>query len=391
VTAQTRHRSPFELLRFTASPVSVDLAVVELDGRFAQRGRFARQPVLVVEDGEQRVELAPVRAHFDGDRWRSVYAVPLGALDGGRFALGLRGTLLDLPTPDPADDADRFAALAREANRLRRALEAAENDAAAARAEAAAATAERGGAVTAARDAAEGAAAERIAALEAEVVAAHRTAAADAEERRAEAERALEAAVTPVIARAEAAEARVAELEGEVPVAEARGAASAEERVAAAEAGADERVATAEERVRAAQAALEAADAGIGVLRAELAEERERSQAAIADLQAQLEVARAGALSGDDDEDEDEDDDAEPGVPGHDDDDDATRDLADAPTAIRDPDEPPPTSLRPVTRDPEPVHRTTTAATPGLSPWIAVGALLLVAFVLLGLLFGFLG
>ena len=100
MTPEARHRAPFELRRFTAAPVSADLAVVELEGRFAAaRGRFARQPVLVVEEpGAPRAELAPVRARRDGERWRSSFAVPLGALrrrDASRSAS--RGVLLDLP------------------------------------------------------------------------------------------------------------------------------------------------------------------------------------------------------------------------------------------------------------------------------------------------------
>ncbi|MCW3002314.1 MAG: hypothetical protein JWQ20_1612, partial [Conexibacter sp.] len=132
MTPETRHGAPFELLRFTAAPVGVDVGVVELEGRLPLRGRFPRQPVLVVEHGAgQRAEHAPVHATRDGDVWSAVYAVPVRALDGGRFALGLRGTLLELPAPDPADDGDRLAALGREANALRRRLEAAEDAAAA--------------------------------------------------------------------------------------------------------------------------------------------------------------------------------------------------------------------------------------------------------------------
>jgi hypothetical protein len=78
VTPEARRRAAFELLRFTAAPVSGELVVVELEGRFAQSGRFARQPVLVVEDehdgdgdGRGRLELAPVRVTLAGDRWRS--------------------------------------------------------------------------------------------------------------------------------------------------------------------------------------------------------------------------------------------------------------------------------------------------------------------------------
>jgi hypothetical protein len=57
-------RAPFELLAFTAAPVASGLVVVEVEGRFtAQNGRFTRQPVLVVEAGDDRpaLELAPTR------------------------------------------------------------------------------------------------------------------------------------------------------------------------------------------------------------------------------------------------------------------------------------------------------------------------------------------
>ena len=124
--------------------------------------------MLVVEpaDDRPRLELAPVRAEVHDAYWRGAYAIPAEALPGARFALGLRGTLLELPAPDVLDDTDRLTALAREANSLRRALEAAEAEAATARAEADAASAELGTAVLAARDGALAESAERIASAE---------------------------------------------------------------------------------------------------------------------------------------------------------------------------------------------------------------------------------
>jgi DNA repair exonuclease SbcCD ATPase subunit len=396
VTDQTEHRGPFEVLRFTASAVSVELGELELDGRFTHhQGRFVRQPVLVVEAGEDRLELSPVRARFDGDLWSSVYAVPLGALDGGSFALGLRGTLLDLPAPHLADEPDRFAALARETNTLRRRLDAAEADARQARSKAAAAAAGLDAAVSAAAAEAQAAGEQAAEARAAELEAAHAAAVTKLTDRAARAEataRELDDAIKEATARAQAAEARVTELEAArdelIARAEAAEAGAAEQdelvaeamaRAEAAESQAaeleaaaavtqDEVLARAEARTRAARDAVEAADAGIGVLRGELAEERERSQAVIADLQARLKAGRP--------------------------DDDAIGELGDDhPTETRELDQlaapKPAAHLRPVEH--EAPLRANTAAGPGLSPWFAVVALVLFAFVLLGLLFGFLG
>jgi hypothetical protein len=274
VTPDVGKRAPFELLAFTAAPVAGGLIVVKLEGRFTPaNGRFTRQPVLVVEssDDRPRLELAPIRARRDDGRWRGVYAIPAEAMPDARLALGVRGTLLELPAPDEPDDSDRLSVLAREANNLRRALEAAEADAAEAR------------------------------------------------------------------ARADAAEQRVAEADARVAEADTR-AAEAEVRAAGVEVratDADTRASHAEARASAAEQAVRAAEAGTEVLRAELAEERERAP---------------------------------------------TR-TAEAPRG-------------PIT--PAPVHTApvhTARPTQPRSPthWIAVGALALFAFLLLGLLAGFLG
>jgi colicin import membrane protein len=264
-----RGRSPFELLRFTATPVPGALVVVEIEGRVAAASeRFARRPVLVVEASaaadRPRLELAPSRSALDGDRWRATYAIPAEAYDAARFALGLRGTLLDLPAPDEPTDAERGTLLAREANRLRRQLEAAEADAAAARAEATAAAGELGAAVSAARDGALAESAERIADLEratAETRAAHDEALAGSAERIVDLER--------EVAEARAAnEAALADLQAAHDRATTE---SAERR--AAEADAERR------RADDAEARALAAEEGIAVLRAELAEERERLEA----------------------------------------------------------------------------------------------------------------
>lgn len=321
MTPDVGKRAPFELLAFTAAPVAGGLIVLKLEGRFTPaNGRFTRQPVLVIEpsDDRPRLEFAPVRARRDDGRWRGVYAIPAEAMPDARLALGVRGTLLELPTPDEPDDTDRLSVLAREANNLRRALETAEADAATARAEADATAAELGSTILSARDGALAESADRVAALEAELAQVRRMAAEQVDIARAETVAAQEDAVAAASARADAAEQRATD---------------------------------ADARAQAAAKAARAAEAGTEVLRAELAEERERSRAAVA---------------------EDPD-----------------------PTAV----------LRPVARTSRPspaVDPTAPAsprtipdrsATPDRSPthWIAVGALVLFAFLLVGLLAGFLG
>jgi hypothetical protein len=322
VTPDVGKRAPFELLAFTAAPVAGGLVVVKLEGRFTpENGRFGRQPVLVVEfdDDRPRLELAPVRARRDGGRWRGVYAIPAEAMPDARLALGVRGTLLELPAPDEPDDTDRSSVLAREANNLRRALEAAEAAATTARAEADATAAELGSAVLAARDGALAESADRIATLEAEL----------AEARRETDVRAAEAEV-----QAAGAEVRATD--------------------------ADARATHAEARAQAAADAARAAEAGMEVLRAELAEERERSASGVAE---------------------------------------APADDADAATTAESPAEADVTAIRgPAARSARsgptvgPVAPAATHTTKPRGPgaWIAVGALVLFALVLLGLLAGFL-
>jgi hypothetical protein len=364
-----RGRAPFELLRFSAQPVPGGLVVVELEGRFPP-GRFTRQPVLVVEAGAERprLELAPVRAALEDGRWRAAYAIPAESYAFARFALGHRGTLLDLPSPDEPPDGDRLTALAREVNALRRRLEAAEADAATARAEAAATSAELGAAVSAARDEALAESAERVTALEHEVAeaaadaaavrAAHATTNADQARRH-------EQALADATARADAADerARIA--------------------VAAAEAGADERARAA---IAVAEARALAAEEGIAVLRAELAEERERSQATIDELEQERErllatEADARERQRDDDPDKTQ---VLAAIEPDDDEDDDTRPF----TVVEEHD----VDRAPVARaaiPPEP-RRSSPPARRSSGAWIAVAALALFVFVLLGLLLGFL-
>lgn len=116
----------FELERFSAAPVSGDVAVVEVDGRFAGDALNGSPPTLLVESARgERVEL-PALAPVDGPegRWHASFAVPADRLDGTSFALVLRDVLLDLPEPDRSGaDGDRLVALARELNGLRRELD----------------------------------------------------------------------------------------------------------------------------------------------------------------------------------------------------------------------------------------------------------------------------
>jgi hypothetical protein len=151
------------------------------------------------------------------------------------------------------------------------------------------------------------------------------------------------------------------------------------------------------------EAALAAAS-GIEVLRAELAEERERSRLAIAELEAELEAARRradalrnaaaaeaaarAALAIDDDGDEDATQPLAADAIAVDEDDHATPPVAAGSTSAQ------PVALssrrgRVVRPQSAPASAHATAAR-GPGPWMAVGALALFAFALLGLLLGFL-
>jgi len=135
VTPRASDRPTFELLRFSAVPVSDKLVVVEVDGRLAAgSGRFARRPLLVV-GGERQLELAPLGSAGEHGRWWGTFALPADIVARGEasFALRVPGALFELPAPDRPADGDRFVELAREANRLRRALEVSEDDARTAR------------------------------------------------------------------------------------------------------------------------------------------------------------------------------------------------------------------------------------------------------------------
>jgi hypothetical protein len=118
----------FEVLRFTVEPVSAEVALLELEGRFrAETRRRLGVPRLMAETDDGAHEVAPAAANEaqaepDGGLWRASYAVALDLLDDGSFALAVgRELLVGLPAPDFAEaTGEREVRLAREANALRR-------------------------------------------------------------------------------------------------------------------------------------------------------------------------------------------------------------------------------------------------------------------------------
>ena len=130
----------FEVLRFTVEPVSAEVALLELEGRFrAETRRRLGVPRLMAESDDGSSEVAPAaadeaQAEPDGGLWRASYAVALELLDDGSFALAVgRELLVGLPAPDPAEGTgEREVRLAREANALRRTADEARAAAAAA-------------------------------------------------------------------------------------------------------------------------------------------------------------------------------------------------------------------------------------------------------------------
>ncbi len=119
----------FEVLRFTASPGSPDVAVLELEGRFhAPARRRLGPPRLLAENADERIEIGAAEggeatADPEGARWRASFAIPLRLLAGAEYALAVGRELLDLPAPDRDEGAngasDLHVRLAREANALR--------------------------------------------------------------------------------------------------------------------------------------------------------------------------------------------------------------------------------------------------------------------------------
>jgi hypothetical protein len=169
----------FELLRFAVAASSAEATLVEVEGRFPGGDAPAVPAVrLVAEDpAGDRHELPAMAAGPAGpDGWRGTFAVPLAALPGAGLALAFGRLLVELPAPDlPDGEVERLGRLAREANALRRRVEAAETaaeSALAALAEAAALRSERDDLRAAVAEAAEAAerdhaeAAERVSAAE---------------------------------------------------------------------------------------------------------------------------------------------------------------------------------------------------------------------------------
>jgi hypothetical protein len=130
----------FEVLRFAAAPVSAEVVLLEVEGRFrADPRRRLGVPRLVVEQAERSREVAPAAADEavagpDGIEWRASFAVALDLLEDGDFSLAVgRELLVGLPAPDLGDGSDdREVRLAREANALRRTADEARAAAAAA-------------------------------------------------------------------------------------------------------------------------------------------------------------------------------------------------------------------------------------------------------------------
>jgi hypothetical protein len=126
----------FEVQRFVVEAVSVDVVLLELDGRFhGDAPERLGRPTLVVEGEDGAVEVPPVggpeaEAEPGGSAWRASFAVPAGAVAGATFALSvLRAMLVELPAPHPPPDdggrTERHVRLAREANAQRHRADAA--------------------------------------------------------------------------------------------------------------------------------------------------------------------------------------------------------------------------------------------------------------------------
>src|SRR5215218_4921899 len=217
----------FEVLRFAAEPVSSEVGLLELEGRFrAGTRRRLGVPRLVAEDADGSREIAPAAAaeataEPDGALWRATYAVAIDELGGSVFSLAVgRELLLGLPAPDTGRaTGDREVRLAREANALRRTADEARA--------AAAAALESVGGERRAREAVEAELAEvrlarddltrRVAGLEEDLAQVRREHAEELVRRDAERETALAGRDEEA---ARAADDRVAEIEAEV--AEAR-------------------------------------------------------------------------------------------------------------------------------------------------------------------------
>ncbi|MGZ4275553.1 MAG: hypothetical protein ACXVFK_02695, partial [Solirubrobacteraceae bacterium] len=95
----------FELLGFAGAPVTGEVVVLELEGRFraASRRRLGH-PRLLVEHPDGARELPPASgreaiADPDGALWRASWALDLGVLEAGSFSLAVGRQLVELPAP----------------------------------------------------------------------------------------------------------------------------------------------------------------------------------------------------------------------------------------------------------------------------------------------------
>src|SRR4051812_28000808 len=120
-----------EVVRLSATPVTADVALLELEGRLAGVIGRPATPRLVVEHDDARIELeaASWEVGREGAErpLRVTWALPTElASNGSRHALALgRTVLLDLPPPDFSDDGvtDAQVRFGRELNEVRRRLD----------------------------------------------------------------------------------------------------------------------------------------------------------------------------------------------------------------------------------------------------------------------------
>jgi hypothetical protein len=301
-----RDAGGFEVLRFEAVPAPGGVAILELEGAFAQAP--PRRTRLLVERRRGSVEVPAVSV--TGDPWTATFAVALEDLADPQTGYALvpdRGALIALPEPTGAREQDRYVRMARTANELRHRMTE--------RAEAATAAEARAGELEADRDRLAG----ELEALRGELEAA-RSHAEDAE-RTAEACRAQrDSAVASGDERVSAAERAAAEAR------EALEGSRAETRAAAQRAEAGERDAAAQ-RARADAAEREAADLReraedekgraddlderlvaaedeVRAARRELRDTRARLEAMLRERRGAPHARHAGAVHADEDEDE---------------------------------------------------------------------------------------
>jgi hypothetical protein len=113
----------FELERFSVSPVTAGVVLLEVQGRLAgSPARTAAPRMLVEPPSGARREHAPVDAATHDGLLRASFALAAADVEASDLALAVGGLLLDLPAPDPVSVADRAISLSREVNVLRHEL-----------------------------------------------------------------------------------------------------------------------------------------------------------------------------------------------------------------------------------------------------------------------------